>query len=216
MWSFLKRPQPGTGAEDAPASHRTLALRAALDAIEHIEAPRILDFGSASGDNVSFFSQVGGRMEILDLYSRLSERRFDDDALREVVAGASASDEPFDLILAWDVLDYLSREQIRALFAMLAHRRAPGTRILLSLCYAKDMPMHPRGYRIESAEILAFEPVRAMRPSPRYQESTVLKAVPGLDVEASFLMRHGAREYVFRQVVATQDAQVDQPIQANG
>lgn len=191
----------GSAEEPIPkvAEQRTLALGAALEALEEKEAPRILDFGAARGENVSFFSALGAQMEILDLYARLNERHFESAAIRDVVGSLGASGEPYDLILAWDVLDYLDRHQLQELFTNLESLRSEGTRLLAFLSYSKEMPMHPRGFRIESRDRLTYDPPVSQRPCPRYQEANVLKVVPNLDVEASFLMRHGAREYVFRQ-----------------
>ncbi|MEM1247053.1 MAG: methyltransferase domain-containing protein [Acidobacteriota bacterium] len=191
----------GTADEPTPstAEQRTLALGAALEALAERDAPRILDFGSARGENVSFFSSLGAQMEILDLYARLNERHFESQAIRDVVGTLDRGAGPYDLILAWDVLDYLDRAQMEELFANLESLRSEGTRLLAFLSYSKEMPMHPRGFRIESRERLTFDPPASQRPCPRYQEANVLKVVPNLDVEASFLMRHGAREYVFRQ-----------------
>jgi len=197
---LLRRQKPPEDPTPGIEHQKSLALPAALASLAGVSAPRILDFGAARGENVSFFSNLGAQIEILDLYARLNERHFDRLAIREVTSALEAEPGAFDLILAWDVLDYLNREQMQELFGCLKSRRADGTRMVVFLSYSKEMPMHPRGYRIESPESLSFDPVGATRPCPRYQESAVLKAVPNLDVEASFLMRHGAREYVFRQV----------------
>lgn len=188
-------------AEGPPSveHQRTLALGAALDAVRGRSAPRILDLGAARGENVSFFSELGAQMEILDLYDRLAERRFETKAIREFASSLDPEPGPFDLVLAWDVLDYLDPEQLAELFGALEGLRAEGTRVVAFLAYSKDMPMRPRGYRIEARDSLAFDPPKGLRPCPRYQEGSVLKVAPRLEVEASFLMRHGAREYVFRE-----------------
>ena len=208
---LLRRQKPPEDQSPAIENQKTLALPAALASLESLSAPRILDFGAARGENVSFFSNLGAQIEILDLYARLNERHFDRRAIREVISTLDSDHGVFDLILAWDVLDYLNREQMQELFSCLEARRADGTRMVVFLSYAKEMPMHPRGFRIESPESLNFDPVGATRPCPRYQESAVLKVVPNLDVEASFLMRHGAREYVFRQVSDLMPRSVGRP-----
>lgn len=194
----------------------TLGLGAALSLLPRHRPARVLDLGPANGQNVTFFSRFGCQLEIFDLYSSITDYRnqgfgstsrtpspvhaavdsfLERAESREQQPGSESS---FDLILAWDLLDYISGPEIAELFRGLRPHRRAGTRLLAFVSYRGPIPGRPRRYQIADEKSLAFdEGAGASRPCPGYKEPQLLKLLPGFEVESCYLMRHGVQEYVF-------------------
>jgi hypothetical protein len=218
----LLRHRKSEQAPDTGGEQHTLAFGSLLDWLARRTHPRLVDLGSAHGDNLAFFSRYGCRLEILDLYPQLRETTHPNPAsererTRQLVSrmlvggvnsGGDAADaapsedagEPpaaIDVVLAWDLLNYLSRPQIEGLYQALLPLCGPGTRAFLMLAHAPTLPLQPRRLRIAGSDRLVWdEQAPSVRPCPQYSEHQLHKLFPDFVVERSFLMRHGVREYV--------------------
>lgn len=216
-----KKPEPPreTGGEQ-----RTLALAPLLDWLAHRRNARVVDLGAAHGENLTFFSRYGCRLEFLDLYEQLREvgqtspgaeqertRRLVERALDlgapqasergaqdPVATGASRQRESIDLVLFWDLVNYLTPPQIAGVNRAISPLLASGSRAFLLLSHSPQLPLHPRRLRIAGADRLVWEGDAAAppRPCPQYSEHQLHKMFPDFTVERSFLMRHGVREYL--------------------
>jgi hypothetical protein len=63
--------------------------------------------------------------------------------------------------------------------------------------YVGNVPLRPRKLRIADARSLVWDAeAPRVRPSPRYTERQLLKRLPGMRVEQSFLLRNGYREII--------------------
>jgi hypothetical protein len=201
----------------------TLALPVVLDWLGRQHHPRVLDLGGAHGDNVAFLSRFGCRLEIVDLFAQLAEGqplgetlpatqshtsprpRAGVRDLEQIVAQAMASSdaggpdpvEPLDLVLAWDLFDYLAPAQVEAAYRGLCRHLRPGARLFAQISYVGNIPLRPRRLRIADARSLVWDAeAPRVRPSPRYTERQLLKRLPGMRVEQSFLLRNGYREII--------------------
>lgn len=194
-------PPPGEPAT-ALEIHRSLALGTLLAELAPESRLRVLDLGPAVGDNVSFLSErFRCKLQVADLYrsavaagSRWSDPEADPLALlRELLP---LSDE-LDLVLAWDVLNYLTRPQIRALASHLATACPPGARLLAMIATGAEMPRGPLTYVFQGDDRLLYRGGDGpTRPAPRYRPAEVDELTPGFAVDRSFLLRHGVQEYL--------------------
>jgi hypothetical protein len=188
-----------------PGTERsTLAFKVLLESMAGIKRPRVLDLGAAVGTNVSFFSTYCCRLHICDLYSSIVEARaagtldLDDFDRHLATQIPDPESEPFDLILAWDLFDYFNSSELALLGSQLAGRCKTGGHIFALVSAKKRIPALPTCYHIVSSEILRYNPTtRAERHCPQYKQPDLARALPNLDVETSFLLRHGVQEYVF-------------------
>ncbi len=192
------------------APRQSRAFSAAIDSLRSRDRRRVLDFGAAYGENVEFFSKVGCQLEILDLYPQLVERpdrlkrTNDSHAVGQLIAGIldqrpgkAETRSIFDLLLTWDLFDFLSTEQIRGLVEGVQPYAASGTRLLCQISYLGTLPEQPRQIKIQDQETLIATANPGTRPSPRYTEPQLLKVMSGWEVDRCFLQRDGFREYVF-------------------
>ncbi len=220
LWGNKPKPEPPVDVPEIA----TLALDTALSLLPRHRPPRVLDLGPASGPNVSFFSQFGCQLEIIDLFAALSDHRARGTAVPlggsrigaavsellerseaghqsggdRIVDESASVPRGYDLILAWDLLDYLEEREITELFRVLRPQRQVGTRMLALVSYRGPIPSRPRRFRVlDRTHLVIDDSAPSDRPSPVHKEPRLLKLMPGFVVESCYLMRHGIQEYLF-------------------
>ncbi len=182
----------------------SLGLRALLDALgDHIEGG-ILDLGPAVGSNVDFFSKLSSSFYVADLFRALESNRpvvSTDEMLWDPVFEKILPYEDrarFDLILGWDVINYLSSPQIEALARCLRPYSSAGTLFFSMISTRKQIPARPRSYQVVSSEKLLYQTgTQAVRPCPLYKEPDLVRLMAGFRVKTSYLLRNGMVEYLF-------------------
>jgi len=208
-WPFRPGPAPEAGprregvepSAPQPPLYRSPVLQTLLASLRDDGSYRILDLGAAVGPNVGFFSRYSCHLDIVDLLGTIAAKglsaALEADpaaALRQVLPEPHAD---VDVVLAWDVLNYLGRPQLRALAERLGALCRPGGHVFALISTAKQMPELPTAYRIVDEQTLDYRPrSAALRPSPRIPPAEVEKLAPGFAVERSVLMRHGVQEYL--------------------
>ena len=194
--------------------HRSLALAALVQKLPN-GGVRVLDLGAASGTNIEFLSRYASKIQVEDLYPTLVEAGIAPEGDLPVGVQPEGEEPPapppdfdgllrfsesatFDLILAWDLFDYLERDAIRALVGYLSRFCRPGS-LLLSLSWTtKQIPRQPLRFRFVDAETLLYEfGSDEMRGSPRYTPRDFGLMMAGFRVDQSFLLKTGVQEYLF-------------------
>ncbi len=182
--------------------YKSLGLDVLLDLMREGRKFAILDLGEASGVNVNFWCQYPCRLYIEDFYrgyrESLAERP--DDADGVVLPDPLPLDEGvvFDIILAWDLLNYLSLDEIDALVRRLLPNCRPGTFLFALISTQAHIPEEPNIFRIIDRERMAYEPrTQKTRPSPRYHPKDLTRLLAPFEISSSFLLRNGIQEHVF-------------------
>jgi len=184
-----------------PEVHRSLALSALFEGIRGRKV-NVLDLGSAVGSNVEFLSQYGCKLFIEDLYAALSSRTSGEEgdlAGSEFFADflSLPEDTRFDVILAWDLFNYLHRKELATFSEQLRRFSHKGTLLLALISYHKQIPTQPYRFKIKDEQTLVYERRTASeRPSPRIAPAEVTGLVKGFRVDRSFLLKHGIQEYL--------------------
>jgi hypothetical protein len=190
----------------------SLALKMLCQNLRSDKKYAILDLGPAVKENVDFYSQYASKIQIEDLYDSLIS--LNSAALKdgnvEGDVGSGVKDDGFeqilpypkttrfDLIFAWDLFNYLTREQLQKLVAHLSkfcNRRA----LLFSLTTnSQYVPDQPIGFKILDHENLICPPVIAGgRINMRYKEPNLARLMPSFNVDKTFLLRNGMHEHLF-------------------
>ena len=108
-----------------PAAYKSLGLNALLRLLEEGRAYAILDLGPLLSANVDFWSRIPCRLHIEDFYTSYRERASgsSDDAMESVLQDILSFDDEtrFDIILAWDLFNYLNLSEIDSLIQRLVH-----------------------------------------------------------------------------------------------
>ncbi len=204
---FGSRPAKDTESkpENESSIQPTLALAVLFRQLRADRKYHILDFGSASGTNVEFLSRYPCRLTVEDLHQTLAS--FDFFAGRESPCDYQKvfqyllpypETTRFDIVLAWDVFNYLEREVLRHLMQHLIRFCHAGTVLHATVSTARHIPDKPGQYRIlDEANLLYLNDSSVLRPAPRYTEIDLKQLLAGFKVYSSYLLRNGMKEYLF-------------------
>lgn len=172
-----------------------------LDGERHLQ---ILDLGPASSANIAFFAQYRCRLHIEDCLHALAELRApseDGDPPLEAQLDRAlqlSTHHPFDVILVWDLLNYLDRPVIKALAGHLAPAIGRETLVHAYLYPRQTMPERPNRFRItEQGRLVVESTGEATRRCPCYRQPDLEKLMAGLTVRRSMLLKNGIQEYLF-------------------
>jgi hypothetical protein len=185
--------------EPGPEVHRSLGLTALLEGMRRRgHGLRILDLGSAVGTNVEFLSELGCKLHIGDLYASRASATDGEELGVEFFEQLFPADTRFDVVLAWDLFDYLQRKELARLGALLRRHCRPGALVFALMSIQKLIPAQPYRFRMQGESQLVYERRTSLdRPGPRYAPSELASALKGFQVDRSFLLRHGIQEYLF-------------------
>jgi len=199
---MAQMPMPQAGVE--PVVHGSLALKVLLQQMEEGRKYSILDLGEPCGQNVDFWSQFPVKLYLPDLRRSLE---FFADTPPDGPAPDRAAVEQllpyedecrFDIILGWDLFNYLEHDALGDLVRRLQVFCHPGTYLFVLISSLPRIPVVPTRFRIQDREHLIYDtPVSDTRSWPRYQPRDVTRLMAGFEVFASFLLRHGIQEYLF-------------------
>ncbi len=164
----------------------------------------MLDLGRVTSTNVEFFNRRRAKLAVFDL-----ERTLKDEGLWEPPAKlplwqarASATltladEQRFDLVLAWDLVNYLGRERWPVVARLLVDHLAAGGAVHLLVRSGREMPARPGLFRVGAVDTLLEESRSTdLAPSPRFSHAEVERLHPGLAAVRSFLDKHGVQEFL--------------------
>jgi hypothetical protein len=164
----------------------------------------VLDLGNIRSGTVELFSAYRCRLDIANLPDVLPLPRVEDDpevryrALASVFAPHDS--EALDLVLCWNLLNYLEREDIRQLIELLAPRLKPDTRLHALMEYASPlMPATPGAWVPDArARLHASQVDENQTDAPRYKPKELERLMPQLKPERTVLLGNGLQEFLFR------------------
>lgn len=200
--------------DQATAAHKSLALGLLLRQLPGGRQPKILDLGPAVGANVQFLAGLGCRIWVADLFRTL--RSGEGDGLQSDLGSLDkllarhlpSSDETgYDLILAWDLFNYFTREEIELVGTHLTRICRPMGSVFAMVSTTRQISDHPLRFSIADTEHLVYDGDSShRRPAPHYTQTDLERLLPGFEVETSFLLRNGIQEYVLARVEEPDEA----------
>jgi hypothetical protein len=173
---------------------RSPGLAALFGVLQEDGRHSILDLGAASGAHLRLLGPFARQVRFASLLAGAGRDEAWDDALRALPPNPA---RPYDVVLAWDVLDRLGAEGRAALVARLADVTAPRAR-LYAIAGAEGAGGAGRlAFTLLDHDRLAERPVDVtgaeIRPLLPAQMERVLMP---FEVMSAFMLRSGAREYV--------------------
>lgn len=164
----------------------------------------ILDCGAARSGTIALLSTFRCRLDVLDLAAALPrlQSATDADERRDVLADCldGPQQEPVQLVLCWNLLNYLQPSDIETLAALLAARLAAGARLHALMEYSSPlMPARP-GHWVPDASgrLYADQPETEETPAPRYSPKALERLMPQFRPERSILLGNGLQEHLFQ------------------
>lgn len=203
---FSRRPRERSDvAVDPERRHRSLALRPLLSGLDPEQRHSVLDLGPPVGHNLEMLSALGCRIRITDLFRSLAAETLE---AREAEACPALlgrllpveAREQFEIVLLWDLLDYLRGHEIAALMAHLVPACAPRVVAFALVSTLRQIPGAPRRYRIEDLDTLSWSAAAdPPRPGPRHTQPELTRLMPAFRVKSSFILRNGVQEYLLQR-----------------
>ena len=203
MALLRSRSQETSYRESADAETVSPVLHALLDGMQEERRYTILDLGPACGANVAFFSRFSCRLHIADVMEAVAalDAGLEEEDLERRIADLLPQQETcFDLILCWDVLNYLPRPALKLFAGRLARFAGRDTRVHAYVSSLRELPAQPPRYTLlEDGRVRYTVSPGEARNCPRYSQPELLRLMPTLRVERGVLLRNGMQEYLFRR-----------------
>lgn len=190
--------------EDRPAPVRVPLLGTLLHEVDEDRRFVVLDLGSIRGGTLDVFGGRRCRIDVLDLTAQLPLESSEEapDPLPALLQQRlpPARGEQVDLVLCWNLLNYLDEPQMQALLRALEPRLAPDVRVhALIESSATHMSQRPTPVSLCAEDALQLGPAADPScPAPRYSLASLERGLPGFRSERTLLLSNGQREYLFK------------------
>ena len=181
-----------------PEIHPSPLLGELLERCEPDRGLRVLDLGPASCRNLEHYSAFASVVRFADLRGAAihGETAAPDDLGfgQKLDVLLPLSDRAFDLVLAWDVLNYLDGDRAPRLVRHLAAIAGPGARLHALVVTASTLSSEPLGYQIVSPGEVAYGAGKQPVPAPQLPPAKIERWLEPFRVRRSVILRHGVRE----------------------
>lgn len=164
----------------------------------------LLDLGAARTETIAVFSQFRSRIDIADIADGLDglagELELDDLRARVEALLPPPQDERANVILCWDLLNYVNRPALAALMTAVAERARPGAYAHALIAYSSStMSAEPGCFvPLDEQRLVNVARSHGERPAPRYSPEDLGNCMPRYRVERARLLRNGMQEFLFR------------------
>lgn len=166
-------------------------------------APAILDLGEKNRQNYDFLYSITQQIYAENLYQEL---QIQEKAGAEAQLKAHMLNFPnhlrFDIVLLWDILNFLTPTMIENLFDRLRPWLHEKTIIHAVVYSGKEVPSTPQHFFMRTAAELDISPVEKHLATAPLTSSRLLKLMKTFRLEETFVFRPGMQrgiyEYLFR------------------
>jgi hypothetical protein len=177
-----------------PVERTSPGLAALFERLSRDGRHAILDLGAAGSEHLSIFSPFARRIRFAGLLPRPPECEAWAAALRRL---PSNEEQPYDVVLAWDVLDRLDPGERPAVIERLAEITAPDARLYAVVDASGAATAHPVRFTLRSPDRVVQVPVgRTETAHPQLLPAHVERTLKPFEVQHAFTLRQGLREYV--------------------
>lgn len=173
----------------------------------------ILDLGQARSATVKLLNHFHCRLDIVDLSTGLNALNTQKDPvlLKEQIEAMlpACRNETTDVVLCWDLLNYLQKPALTKVMECIATRARRGTLVHALIVYSsKRMPIHPGIYFPDSDDLSNdagnFDRLVNMSvtseecDAPQYTPDDLKRCMHGYYIERAVLLGNGMQEFLFR------------------
>ena len=165
----------------------------------------ILDLGMARPQTIDLLSRFRCRLDIADLedvvVASLDWQGESGEAPDPVESLRSMPrSEPADVVLTWDYLNYVNRQQISRLMTTIAYRCRPGALVHALVGYSRSVMSRRPGLFVplDEGRLIELSAGTPDRTATRYSTEDLDRCSPGFTIERIRLLTSGMQEYLFR------------------
>ena len=192
---------------DSPAAFHAPLFHELVGGMNATKRHVVLDLGVASTPMLALLGRCRCRVEIVDLahFGGIDQLNTAKPG-QELASAANAvlpyppPDEAFDLVLCWDLPNYLTLDALAALTAAIRQRTRPGALVHALIFYAqRDMKMHPGRYiPTADGELVDHSAACATVAAPRYSPEALDKSMGRFAIDRARLLGNGIQEFLFQ------------------
>ncbi len=197
--------------------HRSPALTAIYNEVKTSHRNHILDLGPMGQGCFELFSSLSCKIHVEDIASYVAVQLSEKGGGKQIDFGSYMNnyetDEKFDVILAWDIFNYLELGQIEQLFDILKPHCKPNTLIYMLRYVRKFIPSVPRFFHVKDQYIIEMsEGQLAPREVASPSTLQLLSAMPGSYMQETMIektgMQTGITEHFIRYSPDSESKQI--------
>lgn len=167
----------------------------------------ILDLGAASTAMLSLLGEYPCHVQIADLASDRDIEQLNATSKPKALASLAASllpehctTEPVDLVLCWDLPNYLKPEAMNALMSAIQERARPGAVAHALVVYSeRSMPDRPRRYvPMADGRLVNHATPNSEIDAPRYSPEALGQMMGNFEIDRARLLANGMQEFLLR------------------
>jgi hypothetical protein len=191
----------------SPAAVRAPLFQDLVTRLDDARRHVVLDLGPATTEMLALLSRARCRVEIADFahFGGIDMLNNAEPGPALVAAAESwireqPEDDPIDLILCWDLPNYLSLDALSALMTAIGRRARPDA-IAHALIFYADREMRDRPGRFiptAGGELKDYEKPGTAIAAPRYSPDDLRNNMGPFEIDRGRLLRNGMQEYQFR------------------
>lgn len=192
--------------------HRSPGITAIYNELKNSTRNSVLDLGSASSASFQFFSRLSCHIHFEsmdDFFEECGDAWISDDALRaglDEYLSVFPPSKKFDVILAWDIFNYLDGETLQWLIERLNSHCRPNTLLHTIKYVGRNLPAVPRHFQIldQYQTRMHCTGVLCSRPFPLLDTAKLLKSLRSYTMEYTYMQQEGMVQDVTEQVLRYQ------------
>lgn len=173
-----------------------------VERLRSADRPVVLDLGPARSRTIELLQPRRARLYVADLPASLADPTGEAAAARfEAMLPPAVDERPLDVVLCWDLWNYLSLPELGALMARVEARCRAGTLVHALFMYThRQLPASPSVYLpCEDGRLECLASTTALRPAPRYSSEQLSDAMPGFRMEKALLLHSGMQELLLER-----------------
>lgn len=197
---FRRAPPEETASEEAGEPALAAVERAApgvaalFDGVSEDQTHAVLDLGSAAETSFSLYSRYARRIRFAGLLSGPPHEDTGEAALRALPPEPG---QPYDIVLGWNILDRLNRQERLSFVERLTEITSPGARLYVVVDASGESRIHPLRFAVLDLDRVSQQVVGPpQRARPQLLPAEVERLLRPFQVIHAFTLRLGLREYV--------------------
>lgn len=204
--------------------HKSPGISAIYQQIRSSRHNRILDLGSFSAANFEFFSQFSNKIhfENFDDYLKNNVALMYNEALGEGLDDylSEFSDiAPFNVVLTWDIFNFLDLRTIEMLFQRLSPYCAKNALVHLIKHFGTNTPSLPSRFQVLSETELRVSRPTAQLPKSRHRHTmaNMIKQLPQYNIHSTYMNHEGMQPWMNEVILKyVPQKKENLPIDSNG
>jgi hypothetical protein len=178
-----------------------------LQALDPETRVDILDLAPANANMLDYFAQSHCKLHLPACRDELLTLRLTEDEVEPPLSRVfetclplpDSDNNPLDLLLLWDLPNYLDKQVLSALITYLAPYTGKRTVLHTYIHTRQSMPAQPGDYRLTlEKNVLVDMPAAWTATSPMYYQELLHKILAPFRVERGMLLANGLQEYILR------------------